>query len=278
VLGEQALKFLDQDRDKPFFLHFSPRAPHGPATPDKLDAGEFKTIDLPVPPSFNEQDVADKPAVIRRLRPISDKNREDLELFRRRELETLLSVDRALGNIVDKLTTDGRINNTWIIFTSDNGMALGEHRLDVTKTCAYEECVRVPLAVVPPPGTSAPGTLDQLVGNIDLAPTIAQILGAQPGLPLDGSSLLPIISDTSTPWRDSIMIEVAKADSSDEFVGVRTAEHKYVRYPSGDEELYDEQPDPYELQNLASQPELAEEKARMARKLEEITSTRPLRR
>ena len=275
VLGQQALRFLEEDASRPFLLLFTPRAPHSPATPDPLDSGTFKDLELPLPPSYDEADVGDKPAWVRengRLRP---KEREHIELLRRRQLESLLGLDRTLGQIVERLGADGRLDRTWIIFTSDNGLTLGEHRLDDGKSCAYEECVRVPLVVIPPAGLVTPRVDDRLVANIDLAPTIAAIMGVEPGSPTDGRSLLPLLNDPSAPWRDALVLEQWREVVDKRWVGLRTADRKYVRYDNADEELYDQATDPYELQNLAGEAARAEEKARLAARLDQLLAAPP---
>ena len=270
VLGQQALQFIGEDRTRPFFLMLAPRTPHGDPIADRLDAGALKGREIPVPPSYGEANVDDKPTWVRALPHLSGVDAEKLEKFRRLQHETLLSLDRALERIVKALAADGRLDRTWIIFTSDNGLTLGEHRLRNGKACAYEECVRVPLVVVPPPGTlAAARTDDRLVANIDLAPTIAALMGAELPGSVDGRSLLPLLDDPSAPWRDALVLEqLVDHNGRPAFVGLRTADRKYVRYASGDEELYDEAADPYELANLAGAPAWTAEKERLAAQLD----------
>jgi N-acetylglucosamine-6-sulfatase len=269
VLASRATRFLKQDRERPFLLMFTPRAPHGPATPDVHDAGTLKGLELALPPSYDEEDVGDKPGWVREHGRLSPAERDRLDGLRRRQLESLLGLDRAVGSILDELRVDGRLDRTWIIFTSDNGLTLGEHRLGIGKSCAYEECVRVPLIVVPPGGLPSPRTDDRLVANIDLAPTIAEIMGVAPAGPVDGRSLLPLLKGGSPAWREALVLELwSDADAGKGFVGLRTADRKYGRLESGEEELYDETADPYELQNLAGDPGWGAEKARLAERLE----------
>ena len=275
VLGEQALRFLEEDRGRPFMLMLTPRTPHNPATPDPADSGAFKDLDLPLPPSYNEENVRDKPAWVRNFARLGEAKRERIESLRRRQLESLLSLDRAIASIVEALRVDGRLGRTWIIFTADNGLTLGEHRLDVGKSCPYEECVRVPLVVVPPAGTAVPRSDDHLVANIDLAPTIAAIMGVEPGAPTDGRSLLPLLSDPAAPWRDALLLEQRRDDQGKSFVALRTSDRKYVRYADDGEELYDHTTDPYELNNDANASNRAAEKARLAEHLDALLAAPP---
>jgi N-acetylglucosamine-6-sulfatase len=270
VLGQQALEFLQGDRSRRFMLMLTPRAPHAPATPDPIDSGTFKDRDLPLSPAFDEPDVSDKPSFIRENALMLPKDRERAGLLRRRQLESLLSVDRVIDAIVEALRADGRLDQTWIMFTSDNGLAIGEHRLDSLKQCVYEECVHQPLVVIPPGGPAGPRSDDHLIANIDLAPTIAAIMETEPGAAVDGRSLLPLLDDPSTPWRDGLVLEQWRGEADKGFVALRTADRKYVRYENGEEELYDEAADPYELESLHAAPAWAAEKTALIRRLEAL--------
>jgi arylsulfatase A-like enzyme len=273
VLQRAALRFLDGDKERPFFLLVSPRAPHGPALRDPDDRG--RTFEFKLPPSYNEQDVGDKPPSGGQKSPLAPSEVKYIEGLRRDQLRSLLGVDRLIGTLVDQLQADGRLDTTWIIFSSDNGMMLGEHRWRPGKACAYEECVRVPLVIIPPVGTSPPVTDDHLVANIDLAPTVAAMLGVTPGAPVDGQSLLPLLTNPSSPWRDELLLEVWKDYHDDlAFRALRTPDWKYVRYDNDQEELYNQTADPHELESQHANPELAELKADLARRLDALlTST-----
>jgi len=277
VIGQQALKFLADEKTRPFMLMLPVRAPHGPATPDPQDSGAFKSLVLPLPPSYDEEDVSDKPGSTRDIPRLSRDQKEKIEVFRREQLETLLSVDRMLESIVEALRADGRLGNTWFIVTSDNGLMLGEHRWQVHKACAYEECVRVPLVIVPPSGVNQPQTVEHLVANIDLAPTVAEIMDAPVPTPVDGRSLVPLLKGRADNWRDALVLEVWENSRGDSFRAIRTDTRKYVRYDDGEQELYDETADPYEMENQANQPYWAEERTRLARRLEGLLADPPSR-
>ena len=275
VLGDQIKKFLSADRTTPFALQFTPRAPHDPATPDRIDSGAFKEHEYTLSPAYNEADVSDKPSFVRSRRPLNDKELEEIERFRRGQWESLISVDRVLANMVEQLRADGRLDNTWFIFMSDNGLMLGEHRKNEEKTCPYEECVHVPLVIIPPAGMVVPRTDEHIVASIDLAPTIAAIMGVTPASPVDGENLLALLTDSATPWRDAIVLEAWTEASDAGFSAIRTADRKYVRYVNGEEELYDLAVDPHELDNRAADPGRADEKARLAAKLEGMLAEQP---
>lgn len=276
VLGDQIQKFLQADRTTPFMLHFSPRTPHDPATPDRIDSGAFKELEYSLPPSYNEADVSGKPSFIQGRPRFTPKQLDEIERFRRGQWESLLSVDRVFQQMVDTLTADGRINNTWFIFTSDNGLMLGEHRKAEEKTCPYEECVHLPLVVIPPPGVTAVRTDDHIVANIDVAPTMAAIMGVEPTGPIDGQSLLPLLSDPATPWRDAVVLEAwSEANEEAGFQAVRTRDRVYVDYTGDEEELYDLVGDPYQLRNRAADPAWAAEKSGLKARLEALLAEPP---
>ena len=169
VLGRRALQMLREEPSRPFMLMLTPRAPHAPGDADRRDAESPNLQPLLRP--FDESDVSDKPSLVRALPPLSPAERERITGLRRRQLESLRGLDREIASIVEALRSDGRLARTWIIFTSDNGQAMGEHRLHDGKTCAYEECVRVLMVIMPPGGLNVPRIEERLVANIDLAPT-----------------------------------------------------------------------------------------------------------
>ena len=276
VFGQAARRFIAEDLATPFMFYLAPRAPHSPGTPDPLDAGMYKDRELPLPPSYDEEDVSDKPAWIREHGRLRKREIEEIENLRRRQLESLVGLDREIGGLADALRADGRLDHTWFIFTSDNGLLLGEHRLDAGKSCAYEECVRVPLVVIPPPsaGYGAARTDAHLVANIDLAPTIADVMGVRPPMPVDGRSILPLLANPSAPWRDAVILEAWSESEGKQFAAVRTADRKFVD-SGGDDELYDLAADPYELRNLARTPEHAAERDRLAAHLGVLRATPP---
>jgi arylsulfatase A-like enzyme len=260
---QHAADFIDSvPSNKPLFLYFTPHAPHGPTQPDKKYKGTCDDQNLPMPPSFNEQDVSDKPQYIQKL-PKLDQTKINKKIKQWRDAcATLRSIDDSVGTLLDHLQTAGRLNNTFILFASDNGLSYGEHRV-LGKAVPYEESIRVPLIIRYDPVTAAVAgeTADEQVVNLDYASTLADVAGVTPGLSQDGVSLMPLVTDPSaTLARDGFVIEHhALQDQVPDFCGVRDHDWMYAQYSNGDEELYDLDPnspnyDQYQLQNQASNP------------------------
>ncbi|HKH42638.1 MAG TPA: sulfatase [Solirubrobacterales bacterium] len=243
---------------KPFFLYYNPNNPHGEkgtpiwSTRDPEPAprylGAFGDIPAPRPPNFDESNVSDKPKQIRDIPRLSDPEKSDIDRRYRGRLESLLSVDDQVKKIVKLVRKYGDKRKTFFIFTSDNGLELGSHRI-MFKNFLYEEGERVPL-IIRGPGIPQNVTRDQLVANIDLAPTIVAITKARPGRVMDGINLLPLTQDPNASAHRDLLFESVDLG----IYGLRRAQWSYNRYSNGDEELYNLNTDPYQLQNLLYDP------------------------
>ena len=261
---------------KPFFLYYNPNNPHGEkgtpvwSTRDPEPAprylGHFGDIPAPQPPNFDEPNVSDKPKQIRDIPRLTDQDKADIDRRYRGRLESLLSVDDEVKSIVNLVRKYGDKRKTFFIFTSDNGLELGAHRIEF-KDYLYEEGDRVPL-IIRGPGVPENTTRDQLVANIDLAPTIATITKARPGRVMDGIDLLPLTRDPNVANNRSILFESVDQD----IYGVRRGPWSYNLYSNGDEELYNLDDDPYQLTSVDSDPGLASLKASLKADLERLRS------
>jgi N-acetylglucosamine-6-sulfatase len=182
----------------------------------------------------------------------------------------MLAVDEAIGRIIDRLTDLDELANTYIVFTSDNGYHLGQHRLLNGKGQIYEEDIRVPL-IIRGPGIPAGTTQDHFVLNIDLAPTFADLGKVKPAHVVDGRSMVPLLSSTPVrphQWRDDFLIELWRPanQGGEEIRALRTRgwfplgpirglpcvgdPAIYVEYLSGARELYNLFSDPFELTSV----------------------------
>jgi arylsulfatase A-like enzyme len=280
----------------PFFLGVMYTAPHGggpnpnPQPPSNCGNGApkpaprhanaFDNEPLPVPPNFNEADVSDKPAAIQGLPPIDATAFSNITRRYRCRLESLLSVDDGVGRIVAALNQAGELDNTVIVFTSDNGFFHGEHRVLTGKNRVYEEAIRVPL-VIRGPGVPEGIDVQDLSINADLAPTILDAAGATAGLTEDGRSLLPFADHPDRLHGRELLIEkgnILDADDdegavqSGEFAAIRTSRYIYVENATGERELYDLATDPYQLNNQIANPAYATVAADLAVRLASLRS------
>jgi N-acetylglucosamine-6-sulfatase len=267
VLAGEADSFI-RGTSGPLFLYFTPYAPHATATPDAPDtpptpaprhADAFADIPPWRPANYNEADVSDKPRWVQAIAPLDAAGRAEVDAFRRNHLRALLAVDDAVARILDALADTGRLRNTLVIFTSDNGLAWGEHRWR-SKLVAYEESIRVPFVVRYDALGSTPRTEARMVLNIDLAPTLAAAAGT--GAPkAEGRSLLPLLAAEAKPWRRDFLVEHLGAPRNPvvpTYCAVRGQGYAYVQYATGEEEVYDLGADPFELDNRAGDPTLRE--------------------
>jgi arylsulfatase A-like enzyme len=244
----------------PFFLLMQPISPHGTHGDDIEDGekgfpepapredGSFDKLHFNPPANFNEQDVSDKPKAIQALDFVDPGIMQ--ASFRKRR-EAMLAVDDMINGVVKTLTATGKLDNTYIIFTSDNGYSQGSHRYQ-GKIVLYEESIRVPL-VISGPGVPKGERRTQLVNNLDVVASILEWTGAQPKRTQDGRSLAPVIASSAAPWRTGILFENTHA------FGIRTKDTLYTelyakRY-GAEREIYNLNDDPIEMQNRIDRPE-----------------------
>jgi N-acetylglucosamine-6-sulfatase len=212
--------------DRPFLMWIGTKAPHQPATPAPRDVDSYPAVSLPHPPSFDEPDVSDKPGWVSDNPPLSLEHKRYMEELYRKRLQSMLAVDDMIGELVGALQDSGELSNTYIVFTSDNGFHLGQHRLGAGKWTPYEEDIRVPL-IVRGPGVPEGETLHHMVLNNDLAPTFADLAGADIPSFVDGRSLKPLLTDEPTPltdWRKRFVIEAVAERSGEPSTFVNESE------------------------------------------------------
>ncbi len=265
VLSRQATDFVrnaaSDPEGRPFFAYVAPTTPHLPATPAERHEDTFAGEEAPRPPSFDEKDVSDKPSWIRDdADRLSDEEVSGIDDRHQKRLESMLAVDEMVASLVQELEAAGVLDNTYIVFTSDNGWFGGEHRIEQGKDRPYEESARIPL-FVKGPGVIPGSEVEELVLNTDLAPTFAELAGVE--LPdADGRSLSLLLRGEGTPsWRSSVLLEGFAGGGARVYGAVRTETHKYVEYDNGEKELYDLTTDPYELDNAydGADPSLVED-------------------
>lgn len=281
VLASKAVQFLRRAHE-PFFLYLAPVAPHLPAIPAPGDRGAIPAPARPRRPSFDERDIRDKPWWRLHRRRLGPGALRFLQHdIRQRQLESLRSLDRAVGAVVRTLAERGLLDRTVIFYTSDNGFLWGEHRLG-GKLWPYEESIRVPLVVRLPWRQVGARRDNHLVLNIDLAPTIAALVGVRPRLGQDGRSLVPLLRGRSPRWRHDFLVEYLgtsqlRRDGSPPFLALRSQRFLYVEYRNGWRELYDLRRDPWELRNVAADPAYARVRRALRKRLARLFARPPRR-
>ncbi len=259
-LADEALSFLRAaPADRPWFLVFSPPAPHAPwiASPGDREAFAGQPVAGPSVDELN--DVRGKPAWVQDLPPISPSQRDRFLAQQRHARETLLTVDRAMRSMTELVAARGELDRTLIVFLTDNGFSFGEHRW-VGKRCPYDPCVRTPLVIRSP--WAAHADVDDVVLNVDLAPTFLDLISsfapvAEPSL--DGVSLRPYVDRRANgppPDRPGVLLQYAGDVQLPPWASVRTRELVYIENADGSIELYDlaglvDRADPEELVNRA---------------------------
>lgn len=255
VIAAKAVNFIETTpTSQPLMLYFTPSAPHAPANPASVDLGDFSSLLPWRPPSHNESDVSDKPTWVKKLPSLTSTAQSNIDSLRKKQIESLQAVDRAVQDIFDALARTGRLSDTIIVFTSDQGKSWGEHRW-TDKECIYEECIRMPLWVKVPGGVNA--TNNDLVQNIDIVPTITDIAGISAPTPFNGKSLKDILNGQQVgPLRSEALYEFGGVKDSPNRIVIETAfsairdnRYVYAEYTNGDREFYDLLADPYQLVN-----------------------------
>ena len=243
----QAVAFIrgQAGRPEPFFLYLAPQAPHLPAWYAERHSGEFRHELAPRVPSFNEGDVREKPAWVRILPLLTDADIDRLDELQRWRMRSLAAVEDMLAAVTQALAESGQLERTYVVFTSDNGLLMGQHRAVARKESFYEESIRVPL-YVRGPGVPV-GTAEPLTLNIDLAPTLVELAGLPAPDSVDGRSLAPFLrGKPPAGWRSEAYLENYAGPAQQ--YGLRSADWLYA--DSDEVELYDMRADPYQLTNL----------------------------
>lgn len=288
VVTDHAVSWITKKHDTPWMMVLGQKAPHGgPIQPEPRMAHALDAFPVRTPVNYESYRAADgKPAWLEESLdtwhgakgPLYDLKRHDT--FVRTYLATLLSVDESVGRLYQALQASGQLDDTVIVFTSDNGFVLGEHgRVD--KRTMYEESIRVPL-LIRYPGMVTPGTVvDEMVLSHDLAPSLVEFGGAAAMPDVTGRSFVPLLRGARVAWRDAFLYEYnyeKQFPYTPNVRGVRTERWKYIRYPNGDgtpdkftAELYDLKSDPYELRNLIADPAYAARRAEMQTLLERVS-------
>jgi N-acetylglucosamine-6-sulfatase len=299
ILRDYALDFLRRAaaQDRPFVLLFSPNAPHfgyppvsrqpegpldldfflRPPEPAPGDERLYQNLPPHRPPSYDRRDASGKPRWLGAFPPLSTELTARVDDFRRKQLQSLAALDQAIDSLLAALAAERKLDDTVVVYLSDNGHFWGEHGIPYGKNSVYEEASRVPFAVRYPRLAARPRVETRLVANIDIAPTFYELAGVPIPPEVDGRSLMPLLDSAraqAMPWRDELLIEgwvgpPAQKIGWAPFAAVHTGRHVYVENEGDRAELYDLASDPHQLRNLADSPAhaplVADLKARLNR-------------
>ncbi len=258
-----------RDRSRPFFVYLSHKGVHQDFVPADRHKGTLTTPRLQPPKSqsYPPEQEALRPRWVRDQRnswhgvdyPYNTKL--DVAQYFELYAETLRSVDDSIGRVLDYLAAEGLLDSTLVIYMGDNGFAFGEHGL-IDKRTAYEESMRVPMIMQCPELFSGGRTVEQVVANLDIAPTILSAAGLQPPASMQGASLLPLAQGQAVPWRKALLYEYyweRNYPQTPTVFALRTDRYKFIRYYGvwDLDELFDMKADPAEMDNLAYKPEFA---------------------
>jgi N-acetylglucosamine-6-sulfatase len=295
ILTDRAVGFIQRERSQPFFIYIGHKAIHPDAV--QLDDG---SVDLSVPRGYvpaprhrgryegitfprrpnnvtSLSELEGKPAIRHALEAkysqeiVDEFGEQELdpgssdETIRRRS-EMLLAVDEGLGRIVDALEEEDILDDTFILFTSDNGFFYGEHGLSLERRMPYEESIRTPLIIRFPPLAGPHQRIADLVASVDIAPTVLEVAGATIGDHIQGRSFVPSLRGSEADARTSVFVEFFTYENpfpwllDMDYRAIRTERYKYIhwiQYPDWGE-LYDLQEDPFETRNLLGEPGMEE--------------------
>jgi len=299
IFTDRAVSFLRRPRTRPFLLYLPHKAIHPNVTqrddgsvsdpkaetfiPAQRHEELYAGVQVPRRPNATDT-LEGKPALTRRLEGVlplgPGTGSPDQAILGRQRM--LAAVDEGVGRIFQALEQTGQLDDTVLVFTSDEGYFYGEHHLSVERRLAYEESIRIPLLIRYPRLVRPGRTLDEMVLSIDLAPTVLELSGTPVAGAMHGRSIVPLLRGGAVPWRSSFLVE----HSSDNvfprmqnmgYTAVRGQRYKYIRYEDlvGMDELYDLDADPYEMKNVVAEPVSQPALGRMKAELEKLRSLAP---
>jgi arylsulfatase A-like enzyme len=266
--------------ERPFYLQLDYMGPHGdfrrPAGPEPAPRHYDWFAETGFPHGYsqglNEGNVGDKPSFIRDAPFLTPRELRTYRIYYEKQQEALRAIDDGVKLVIDTLGGMGRLRNTYILFVSDNGFFFGEHRLLGGKFLAYEPATHMPL-LMRGPGIKPGSRTGELMANVDVAPTLLELAGAEADKSIDGRSMVPFIRDRGLRTRRPILFE-SFVETSDvnpssvqrpaatasiaappkDYAGLRHGPWKYIAWPTGEKELYNITRDPYELNSLHKVP------------------------
>jgi len=263
VLSDLAVRFIKEKPDQPFFIEVATFAPHAPYTPAPRDADAFPGLRAPRTMAFNAAPDAYAPRWLLEIPALSEAEMTSIDMDFRKRAQSVLAVDKMIGELQEAVAAIGQEENTYFMFSSDNGLHMGEHRLRPGKMTAFDIDIHVPL-IVTGPGVPAGRTTEEIAGNIDLCPTFSELAGAVAPADIDGRSLVPLLHGQGVgDWRTAVLVEhhgplrdrtdpdapARRSGNPPSYEAIRTRTSVYVEYATGEKEYHDLVTDPHELRN-----------------------------
>ncbi len=266
-LTDYCLDWLNaRSGERPFFIYLSHKAVHANFTPAERHKGRYAQAEVPTPVTMpnTPENFDDKPRWVKDQRnswhgvDFPYHSTLDIKEYYRSYCETLLAVDESIGRVMDALDQRGWLDDTLILYMGDNGFCFGEHGL-IDKRTAYEASMRVPFMAHCPTLFQGGQTIDKVVANIDIAPTVLHAAGLQTPAHMQGRSFYNVMDGTEANWRDTLLYEYfweRNFPQTPTIHALRTPRYKYIHYFGiwDTDELYDMQEDPLETRNLINEP------------------------
>ena len=283
VIAGQGARFIRQSAGTPFLLEIATFAPHAPYTPAPRDANAFPGLRAPHTPAFDAQPDVNAAKWLTVHTPLTPADIAAIDRDFRRRAQSVLAVDALIGQLQAAVAAIGAQDNTYFVFSSDNGYHMGEHRLMPGKMTAYDTDIHVPL-IVTGPGVLAGVAIDEIVENVDLCPTFTELGSAAAPPNVDGRSVVPLLHGQKVAdWRTVALVEhrgphkdptdpdapAMRSGNPITYQAVRAKHAVYVEYEDGEKEFHDLAADPDELRNTyTSLPD--DEKATLHATLEAV--------
>ncbi|WBB62009.1 sulfatase [Streptomyces sp. WMMC500] len=264
VLSRKATSFIGKSAqaNQPFMLELATFAPHGPSTPAPRDQAGFPGLAAPRTDAFDHATV-NGPKWQRRLAPLTVREKQDFDSKFAKRVCSVQSIDDLIGQLRRTLKAHGVAENTYVVFGSDNGFHMGEHRLRPGKQTAYDTDINVPLVVMGP-RVPADEKVSGIAATIDIKPTFLDLAGLRPPATVDGESLTGLMhGHAEKDWRQAVLVEhrhtspqegdpdaaPMNTGNAPSYHAMRTADALYVEYAHGEREYYDLDSDPDQLTN-----------------------------
>jgi N-acetylglucosamine-6-sulfatase len=263
VLSGIAVRFVKESAGTPFMIEIATFAPHAPYVPAPRDAEALPGLMAPRTAAFNISHQDNEPAWLARHQPIAAPGMAKIDQDFRKRAQSVQAVDAMIGALQEAIAAVGETNNTYFVFSSDNGYHMGEFRLMPGKMTAYDTDIRVPL-IMTGPGIPPGRTVEEIVENIDLHQTFTDLGGAVAAPNVDGRSLVPLLrGQPVTDWRQAALIEHrgpvrnvtdpdfpdARSGNPPTYEAMRGPAYLYVEYADGEKEYHDLATDPDEIHN-----------------------------